>query len=629
MSAQRLEFTLNGGTCTLDVDPGASLLDVLRDDLGLTGTKRGCSEGECGACTVLVDGTPVDSCLYPAMKAAGKNVLTIEGLGDPSHLHPIQRAFIEEGAVQCGFCTPGMVLTAKALLDRDPDPDEQTIRTAISGNLCRCTGYEKIARSIQRAATKAAGPSAAAPPDETPPAGAASPLSSGEAPPSTPVTTPSLGPGAAPVAPVGHVGSSPARLDAVPKVCGTARFSDDLSMPGMLYAKVLRSPHAHARIHYVDCSKARSFPGVRAVVTSADVPGRPNYGIITKDQPYLAIDRVRFEGEAVAAVAADTPSLARQALELIEVDYEPLPGVFSVDDSLADNAPRIHDNGNLLLMRRVLRGDPDAAFAQADLIVEETFRTPLIEHAYIEPEAGLAWLDEDVLVLHCVSQGVHYQRGEIAAMLGWPVNRVRVKQATVGGAFGGKIDLSVHPYIALLAVKAGRPVKLVYTREESMIASPKRHPITVRMRLGSDRSGRLVAGEAHISADSGAYASYSYAVVTRTAVCAFGPYDIPNVRVESLAAFTNNPIAGAMRGFGTPQLAFAHEQLIDMLAAKTGLSPLQMRKLNGFQPGQAHTPSGQYIADSEGLLATLERATEAATTATAAATGRREGNDAP
>jgi len=400
-------------------------------------------------------------------------------------------------------------------------------------------------------------------------------------------------------------------LDAVPKVLGEARFGDDLYVPGMLHAKVLRSPHAHALIRSIDTTKAEALPGVWGVVTSANVPGRMTYGIIMKDQPYLAHGKVRFIGEAVAAVAAETPAIAGEALKLIDVDYEPLPPVFTVEEALADGAPLVHGKGNLLLKRSVRKGDPAAAFAEAAHVVEGTFRTPLIEHAYLEPEAGLAMLDEGGLLIHSVSQGVHYQRGEIAAMLSWPVNRVRLKQATVGGAFGGKIDLSVHPYISLLAVKTRRPVKLVYTRAESMLATPKRHPITVTMKLGADTSGRLIAGEARIAADSGAYASYSFAVVTRCAVSAFGPYSVQNATVDAFAAYTNNPIAGAMRGFGTPQLAFASEQLMDMLAAKAGLSPLEVRRLNGYQRGQSTTLTRQVIGDPEGFLETLEAATEA------------------
>jgi CO/xanthine dehydrogenase Mo-binding subunit len=358
----------------------------------------------------------------------------------------------------------------------------------------------------------------------------------------------------------------------------------------------------------VDCSAALGLEGVAAVVTAADIPGRNLYGIIVKDQPFLAVDRVRYVGEAVAAVAADTVDIAEQALDLIRVDYEPLPAVFDPLEAMEPDAPVVLGTSNVRLWRKVRRGDTEQVFAAAPVVVEGTFRTQLVEHAYIEPEAGLAVPGEGELTLHCVSQGVHYNRGEIAAMLGWPVGRVRVVQTMVGGGFGGKIDLSVHPFIALLAVKTGRPVKLVYTREESMQASTKRHPFVIRMRFAADHEGRLLAGEAHIVGDTGAYASYGHAVMTRAAASAFGPYNVGAVKVDAYMVHTNNPIAGAMRGFGVPQMATAYEQLMDMLAEKVGLTPLEIRRRNGWRPGHATTATGQELSGGVAVLETLERA---------------------
>jgi len=601
MPEQRVQLTVNGVVHELRVRPDALLLDVLRDDLRLTGTKQGCGEGECGACTVLVDGVAVNSCLYPAAKAAGTEVLTVEGLGSVTSLHPLQAAFLEHGAVQCGFCTPGMLLAAKALLDEDPDPSEESIRLGLSGNLCRCTGYSKIITAVQAAATTLRGagdgaPALAAPSGAPAPRGAETDRAaapSGAPPP--------------PGAPRGGVGESIPRLEGVSKVLGTAMYADDLVFPGMLHAKVLRSPHAHALIRGIDTTRAETLPGVAAVVTAADIPGRNGFGILVKDQPFLAADKVRFMGEAVAAVAAVSVAVAEQACALIEVDYEPLPAVFDPEEAMAPEAPQLFEKGNISVHRRVERGQVDSVLAHAPVVVSEHFETQLVEHAYIEPEAGVAVPDPGGVTLHAVSQAVHYQRGDLAAMLALPVGRVRVVQTTVGGAFGGKIDISLHPFIALLAVKSGRPVKMVYTREESITVTTKRHPFRIDMTFAAGSDGLLQAGVARVVADTGAYASYGPAVLTRAAVTAFGPYHIPHVRVDAYGVHTNNPIAGAMRGFGVPQMAVAHEQLIDMVAERVGLSPVEIRRRNGFAPGRNLAPAGE-LPEGIGYLETLEKA---------------------
>lgn len=574
-----LTMEVNGKTVTLEVEPDAMLVDVLREKLGLTGTKRGCNSGECGACTVLVDGEPVASCMYPALKAQGKKILTIEGLGSEGNLHPLQDMFLEKGAVQCGFCTPGVILAAKALLDKNPNPSEQEIRVAISGNLCRCTGYAKIVEAVKAAAA----------------------LLRGEQPEPAPAQEEKPGE-------LGAIGRNTRRVDGVPKVLGKAKFAADLVFPNMLYAKVLRSPYPHARILSINTAKAAALPGVAAVLTAKDIPGRNRYGIIIKDQPVLAEDKVRFAGEAVAIVAAENERLAEEALSLIEVEYEELPVVTSALEAMREDAPKVHEAGNVLHHRKIRKGNVEEGFAQAAVIVEDTFKTQLVEHAYIEPEAGVAVPEPDGrLTIYAVSQGVHYVRNEIAAILGWPVNRVRVVQTVTGGGFGGKIDLSVHPYIALLAVKTGRPVKLVYTREESMLASTKRHPFIMTYKIGATKEGKLIAAEVKIIGDTGAYASYGPAVLTRSAYCSLGPYDIPNVKVDAYTVYTNNPIAGAMRGFGAPQMAIAHESIIDTLAEKLGLSPVEIRLKNAFTEG-SETPAGQVLVAGVGIKETIIQA---------------------
>ncbi|WP_207744645.1 molybdopterin cofactor-binding domain-containing protein [Desulfallas sp. Bu1-1] len=575
MNKTLLQINVNGQQHQIEIEPDMTLVDVLREKLGLTGTKKGCNSGECGACTVLLDGQPVASCVLPALKAQGKQIITVEGLGTAKELHPLQKAFLVHGAVQCGFCTPGMLMSAKALLDKNPSPTPEEIKMAISGNLCRCTGYKKIIDAVMAAAAELRG-------EKT-------------------ITMPTVGEQV--------VGSSVPRVDGIPKVTGQAKFADDLSFPNMLYAKVLRSAHAHALIKNINTKRAKALPGVIAVLTADDVPGRNGYGIHIKDQPVLAKDKVRHYGDAVAVVAAETLKIAEQALELIEVDYEPLPGVFTVEDALKPGAPKIHPNGNLVLHRKVYKGDIEKGFQEADVIIEDTFKTPMVEHAYIEPEAGIGVYDGGKIIVYAVSQGVHYHRSEIAANLNYPVSKIRVVQTTTGGGFGGKIDNSVHILVALLALKTGRPVKLTYTRAESIIASTKRHPFTMRYKLGARKDGKLVAAEVEIYGDTGAYNSYGTAVLTRVATCALGPYEVPNVKIDTYTVYTNNPVSGAMRAFGAPQAAIAHEAIMDELAKKIGISPVEIRRINAFRKGSA-TPTGQILNDGVGILETIERAVE-------------------
>ncbi|WP_449240997.1 molybdopterin cofactor-binding domain-containing protein [Desulfoscipio gibsoniae] len=575
MNKVLLQINVNGKDHQIHIDPKMTLVDVLREKLGLTGTKKGCNSGECGACTILLEGESVASCMLPALKAQGKKIVTVEGLGEEKRLHPLQKSFLAKGAVQCGFCTPGMLLSAKALLDKNLNPTTQDIKLAISGNLCRCTGYKKIIDAVLAAATELRG--------------------EGE------VVMPAVGRDV--------VGSSIARVDGVPKVTGQAKYADDLFFPNMLYAKVLRSAHAHAYIRKINTDRARALEGVAAVLTADDVPGCNGYGIHIKDQPVLAKDKVRCYGDAVAAVAAESIEIAEKALALIEVDYEPIPGVFTVEDALKPDAPEVHPSGNLIFHRKVYKGDIEKGFKEADIIIEDKFRTPMVEHAYIEPETGIGIYEAGKITVYAPSQGVHYHRSEIAVNLNMPVNKIRVIQTTTGGGFGGKIDNSVHALVALLALKTGRAVKLSYSRKESMISSTKRHPFIMRYKLGARKDGKIIAGEAKIYGDTGAYNSYGTGVLTRVATCAFGPYEIPNVKIDTYTVYTNNPVSGAMRAFGAPQAAIAHEAIIDELAKKIGISPVEIRKINALRKGSA-TPTGQILNEGVGILETIERAVE-------------------
>lgn len=574
-SADTREITLqvNGISHRLPVGPETTLLQVLRDQLGLTGAKNGCNQGHCGACTVIVDGRAVRSCITEAARLDGARVETIEGLAQDDVLHPLQRAFIEQGAVQCGFCTPGMIMTAKALLNANPQPSEEAIRRALAGNLCRCTGYASIIRAIRLAA----GPAPEAP------------TRSHHAP--------------------GIIGQPVPRPDACDKVTGKAIYAGDLHFENMLYASVLRSAYPHARIQRIDVSGAKALAGVVAVLTADDIPGARTHGTIRADWPTLCWDRVRYTGDALALVAADTEAIAREALRHITVAYEPLPGVFSPQEALAPGAPLVHEDtpGNLLKHIKVRKGDVEVGFAQADLIIAEEYRTPFVEHAYLEPEAGVAVPESDGRITIYVGSQIPFEdRRQVAEALAVPVDRVRIVQTAVGGAFGGKEDITVQIPVALLAKATGRPVKLVFSREESMRVHPKRHATTIHLKVGATRTGQLTAVQATIWGDAGAYASLSEPVMTRTATHAAGPYQVPHVKIDCYAAYTNNPPSGAMRGFGVPQAIFAIESLMDLLAEKLGLHPLELRRRNALRVGSV-TATGQRLRESVGLLETIDR----------------------
>ena len=619
MDQETISLVVNGVERAVNVGPRTMLLDVLREDLGLTGTKNGCGQGHCGACTVLVDGRAVRSCVYLARRAAGRAVETIEGLGprpappapvalpwmvgeaerqaEMGRLHPLQAAFIDQGAVQCGFCTPGMIMAGKALLEATPRPTVAAILAALEPNLCRCTGYASIVRAVLQASGQEI------PPELLPP-------------------TP----------PAETIGRSVARVDAYGKVTGAVHYAADIRFPGMLHAAVVRSAHPHARIVGLKVAPARAMAGVVAVLTAADLPGRVNHGIIRKDWPALVGvgQKVRYIGDALAVVVAETAAQAEAARGAVLVDYELLPGVFSPQAGLQEGAPAVHEGGNLLKRIEVRKGEIAAGFAQAAVVVEETFATPAIEHAFLEPEAAVAvpadaWSlvpaeehdreawepggQAPAVTVYVGSQIPFADREQVAAALDLPLEQVRVVQPAVGGAFGGKEDIAVQIHAALAAYRTGRPVKLVLGRAESIRVHPKRHATTIRLRVGATREGQLTAVEGTIWGDAGAYASLSEAVLTRTATHAAGPYVVPNVSVDCYAVYTNNPPAGAMRGFGVPQSAFAMESILDMLAARLGLHPLELRRRNALHVG-AVTATGQLLRDSVGLPETIDRVDE-------------------
>ncbi|WP_312038918.1 xanthine dehydrogenase family protein molybdopterin-binding subunit [Desulfosporosinus shakirovi] len=401
------------------------------------------------------------------------------------------------------------------------------------------------------------------------------------------------------------VGKSVRRKDALDKVLGKSQYSGDIKLPGMLHVKVLRSPVAHALLKNIDCRAAESLPGVHAVLTAKDIPESNTHGIIIKDEPVLVMDKIRKIGDPLVVVAAETEEIALRALSLIEVEFEELPAVFDPEEAMKPEAPKVHDGGNIQSIRKIRKGDIEAAFAHADIVVETSYRTQMQEHAYIEPEAGVAYLDGDVVVLRVSTQNPHFDCKEVARNLALPLNKVRIVQAPTGGGFGGKLDISVQIYIALLAIRAKRPVRLVYTREESMLASTKRHPYVIKYKTAADKNGKLMAIDVIVIGDTGAYASYGPGTLTRSAVHATGPYEVPNVRVDAYTVYTNNPTAGACRGFGVPQLAFAHEQQMDMVAQRAGISPIQVRLLNALRPN-SQTGTGQVLETGVGFVETIE-----------------------
>ena len=585
MSKETISLWVNEAPHRVEIEPGESLLSLLRDRLGLTGTKNGCGEGHCGACTVIVDGRAVRSCVYPAARAEGKRVETIEGLARDGALHPLQRAFITEGAVQCGFCTPGMIMAAKALLDRTPNPSDAEIRRALRHNLCRCTGYSSILRAV-RAAQAQMRAAQAEPPDASAATSAAAYTSA---------------------RPLAAVGRSLPRPDARAKVTGQAVYSADLRFPGMLHAKVLRSRYPHARLLGVDTRRAAALPGVVAVLTARDVPGVNRHGLERPDWPVLCDDKARYIGDAIAVAAAETEALAAQALELIEVAYEPLEVVDSPERGLEPDAPLVHESGNVAKHIHLERGDLAEGWARADVIVERTYRTARAEHAFLEPECSVAVPEADGrLTVYVGSQIPFDDRRQIAAALGLPESQVRVVHAETGGTFGGKEDIAGQIHAALAAWVTRRPVRLLYTRPESIIAHPKRHPTVIHLKTGATREGKLVALEARILGDTGAYASLGPYVMTRTATHATGPYEIPHVWIDCHAVYTNNIPSGAFRGFGVPQAAFAMESQMDLLAEQLGLSPWEIRRRNAFHTGSL-TATGQELRESVGLLETLDR----------------------
>ena len=571
----QLAFTLNGRAVSVAVEPGMSVLDVLRDELGLRGPKDGCApEGSCGACTVLVDERAVVTCAQPAERLAGRLVTTPSGLSTQARAQWAS-AFIATGASQCGFCSPGVIMKAEALLHRDPAPTHQAVLRTLAGNLCRCTGYLPIAEAIELVAAYRRGAGSIPAPDRRRAAG-----------------------------------SRAVRYEARDLALGDKPFVADLQAPGMLHGALRFSDHPRATVRRIDTSNAAAYPGVAAVITAADVPGERFQGLIRADWPVFVApgETTRCVGDVLAAVAATTRRAAREAAALIEVEYDVLAPITDPFDALAADAPRLHEDGNLLSRTILQSGDVESALAAAAHVVTETFRTGRIEHAFLEPEACLAVPVEGEagprLHLYSPGQGAWDDRRQVASLLGLETAEVRVTQVSAGGAFGGKEDLSVQGQAALLAWRTGRPVLLSLSRRESLRLHPKRHPFWMDYTVGCDPDGRLVAVRARIVGDNGAYASVGMKVLERAAGHACGPYSVPNLDIEALAVHTNNPPSGAMRGFGVNQTAFAIEGMLDRLAERVGIDGWEMRWRNALDVGDRFA-TGQRLGPGVGLRKTL------------------------
>jgi len=570
-------FIVNGQK--IETSEEKNLLDFLRDNLGLISVKNGCKEGACGTCTVLIDGKAMKSCIFTTKKIDGKEIKTIEGFSEREKA-VFAYAFTECGAVQCGFCIPGMVVAAKSLFLKTLNPTREEVKKALVGNICRCTGYVKIEEAILLAA-KLFREKLEIPAVEC----------------------------------AGLVGTHVHRVDGVVKTLGTAKYAEDYKIDGMYYGSAVRTKYPRAKVLSIDYSEALKLEGVLGVLTAEDVPGKNNIGHLEFISDWDALIPVggitRYIGDAVALVAAKDKKTLEEAKKLVKVEYEELEGLFTIEEAMADGAPLIHSKPNNVLVREVLkRGDYEGALLNSKYKVTNVYETPATEHAYLEPESALAMPDGNGgIEIHTSSQSVYDEQREIARLLGLEKDQVRVKSAYVGGGFGGKEDMSVQHHAALLAYVLKKPVQVTLSRQESINVSTKRHPMKIEMTTCCDENGILTGMKCKIYADTGAYASLGGPVLQRACTHAAGPYNYQNIDIEGIAVYTNNPVGGAFRGFGVTQSAFAIESNINQLAELIGISPWEMRYRNAIRPGQV-LPNGQIADEGTALVETLEAVKE-------------------
>jgi len=562
-----LNLTVNGVQHQFVVEEDMVLLDLLREELKLTGTKQGCDrKGQCGACTVIVNGKTVLSCITKVANLDGAEVITVEGLGTPDNPHLIQEAFVLSGAIQCGYCTPGMIMATKALLDKNLNPTRDEIRKAMRGHLCRCTGYSKIFEAVELAGRFLRGETT---PDKM------RPDPNGK-----------------------QIGVSHPRPWSMLKACGLAPFAADIILPGALELAVVASPHHNARIKNIDTSEAEKMPGVAGIVTSKDIKGSNTIGK-EKKVLYGAGDIAPLLGANIAIVAASTRKEALAAAEKVKVDYEVLPRISNPKEALAPGAAEVHPGtSNISLLRRQVKGDAQKALSSSAAVVEADFSTQWVHQAPLEPEAGVAYLDGEgqdaQLVVIGRSLRIHDHAKAITAALGW--ENIRYQEAFTGGQFGIKVDLSSEQVAAAAALHFKRPARYIPSTRESMQMTSKRHPFSIKVRLGADAQGRLTGYEVDATAEKGAFSSASTVIVHRALAMLSGGYSIPNVQAEIRAVMTNNIWGGAARGAGPPQVNYALESAMDMLAAKLGIDPLDFRQMNVLKPGES-TSSGHVVTE--------------------------------
>lgn len=572
---QTLRLNLNGKTVDVLTAPSKRLSDVLRDDLGLTGTKIGCHAGDCGACTVLLDGQQVCACITPVGQCVDRVVTTVEGLACDGQLNRLQQAFLAHGAAQCGICTPGMLMAASDVLRHYPDPTEQQVQDGLGGVLCRCTGYRKIIEAVLAVAR---------------------------------------GEFVLPQPPAGQaVGARLARLDGVAKITGAEKFGADQYPPDCLWLRTVRSPHARASFTLGDLDAfKRRHPQVVAVFSAKDVPEN-SFSVFPepKDQPVLAEHRVRMRGEAVLLIVGAMAAVQAIAESDIPITWQPEAALDTSEKALTATGDLLHDFApeNVLCRGRVVKGDVASSLRESAFMAEDEYRTGYVEHAYIEPEAGYAevfdQLGEQRLRVFVCTQTPVMDRDEVARVLQLPKHLVHIVPSAIGGGFGGKLDVSVQPLLALAAWLLKRPVRTVYSRAESMQSTTKRHPSRIRARFACDAQGQLTALDFHGDFNTGAYASWGSTVANRVPVHSTGPYHVPNLRALTRAVFTNNAISGAFRGFGVPQAHIVTEALLDELAQKVGMDQLEFRLKNAIRVGQS-TATGQVLTASVGMAQCLE-----------------------
>ena len=562
-------FTVNNKEITTDSQK--SLLEFLRDDLRITSVKEGCSTGACGTCSVLIGGVSKRACTQKVPKLEGANILTVDGL-TPHEKQVYMHCFGVAGAVQCGFCIPGMVISAKALLDVNQNPTEADIRKAIKGNICRCTGYVKIVEAISLAAK----------------------FFREALPVPEPVDTALLG-------------DEIIRPDAADKTMGKAPYVDDLTVPGMVYASAVRTQYPRATVLKIDMTEALAHPDCITVLTAKDVPVNKT-GHLKKDWDVLIAegDNTRYVGDGVALVVSKTKESLSAIKALVQVDYQPLAPLSTPAMALAKDAPDLHEGGNILSVQHLKRGqDVDAVFARSAHVVTQHYSTPFTDHAFMEPECAIAEPDGDNIKLYTAGQNIYDERREIAHILNIDPERLLIESQTVGGGFGGKEDMSVQHHAALVTFITGLPVKVLLSRQESLLVHPKRHAMEIEMTTACDEQGIITAVKAEIISDTGAYASLGGPVLQRACTHAGGPYNYANIDIKGTAVYTNNPPAGAFRGFGVTQSVFAIESNLTLLAGKGGISPLEIRLRNAVRPGQS-LPNGQIADDSTAIYECLE-----------------------